>query len=49
MKKLTIKDCKCKFIKNKFKKCKFHKECIGTPCALGINICNNLKHIKQNE
>lgn len=43
---LTIKDCKCKFIKNKFKVCKFHKECIDDFCASGINMCNNPRHIR---
>jgi hypothetical protein len=50
-KELTIKDCKCHFnfwLKlfgiYKWETCKFHKECIGDPCASGINVCNNMKH-----
>lgn len=44
IKQLTIKDCKCTLIGRKFTRCKFHQECIGTPCASGINICDNPKH-----
>jgi hypothetical protein len=38
---LTIEDCTCN---KSTKNCKFHKECIGVPCAPAINICDNPEH-----
>jgi hypothetical protein len=49
-KELTIEDCNCHYSwwKHRFIECKFHKQCIGTPCAPGINVCENFTHMKQN-
>lgn len=46
---LTINDCNCNFLFGKTLTCKFHKQCIGDSCAKGINVCDNVQHIKQNE
>lgn len=37
----SIEDCTCHI---SVKRCKFHKQCKGTPCATGINICENPEH-----
>ncbi len=49
-KKITIKNCNCRFTKTgKFVRCKFHKQCVGVPCASDINICDNPDHLTKTE